>query len=547
MTQGAGAAATAGRQQVEIASLAERMTYLQALRVTLAILVLGSGLFFSDVTGATFTDLLLVTAGYVLLSGSMEGLRRMDRGSGLRIIQLGLLIDGLYIAWTVFSTGGVQSPLLFLFYLHLIAVTLLASYRTGIKLAAWHSLLIFVVLYAQTSGVLDVRDGLASLIDEDATLLNRVAILNITALICIALGTAAFSSLNERELKRRKGDMEDLVSMASALEELSTPGDIAGLTLERVCESFGFKRGVILTRAATATPVLAFRGPGEPGPIKDGVDAIVERALGSRTPQLVKKLDADADPRLGALLPFAQNVAVFPMTAEGQSIGVLAVEHAGGGRIERRVVGMVSQFVSHAALSLQNAWLYEQVQKQAETDALTGLANRRTFESALEREMSRAARNGEQLTLAMFDIDEFKSLNDAYGHQTGDDVLKKVAAALAHTCRDFDTPARYGGEEFAVILPSCTTRESLAVAERLRASLSEIEGLPTPITASAGVATFPTHASDIQSLVKASDEALYESKRAGRDRVTRSRRRGRAKRASHDVLTGVSLDDAGTE
>jgi diguanylate cyclase (GGDEF)-like protein len=165
---------------------------------------------------------------------------------------------------------------------------------------------------------------------------------------------------------------------------------------------------------------------------------------------------------------------------------------------------------------------------------LTGISNRRTFESTLERELSRATRNGEQLTLAMFDIDHFKKLNDTYGHQTGDDVLKKVAAALAEACRDFDTPARYGGEEFALILPSCSTKESLAVGERLRAAISEIDAVRA-ITASAGVATFPIHASDAQSLIKAADEALYESKRGGRDRVTRSRRRPRGKKTEIEI------------
>jgi diguanylate cyclase (GGDEF)-like protein len=540
MTTSGAKMAAARPQQLEIAPLAERVNYLQALRVAFAVIVLGSGIFVSDVLGASFGDLLLGTAGYVLLSGTMEGLRRMERGPGLRIIQLGLLVDGLYLAWAVWSTGGLLSPLRFLFYIHLIGVTLLASYRTGIKIAAWHSLLIFVVLYAQKAGVLEVNDGLGATLREEAPLFNRVALFNITALWGVAIGTAVFSSLNERELKRRKGDMEDLAAMASALENVTTPEEISAVLLERVCESFGFKRGAVVAGSPEDMALLGYRGPGEYDSVAEGVDSIVTRAAENRAPQLAKKLDPDGDPRFNSVLPFASNVAVFPMTAEGQTIGALAVENPGGGKIERRVVDMVSQFALHGALALENAWLYQQIQKQAETDALTGLANRRTFSSALERELSRAARNGEQLTLAMFDIDHFKSLNDTYGHQTGDEVLKKVAAALVEASRDFDTPARYGGEEFAVILPSCSTRESLAVAERLRKSLSEIEGLPVEITASAGVASFPTHAGDIDALIKAADEALYESKRAGRDRVTRSRRRARARRIPKPAESAAS-------
>jgi diguanylate cyclase (GGDEF)-like protein len=200
---------------------------------------------------------------------------------------------------------------------------------------------------------------------------------------------------------------------------------------------------------------------------------------------------------------------------------------------------MLKQFAAHGALALRNAWLLEQVQRMAETDALTGIANRRTFEGLLERELSRAERSGEQLTLVMFDIDHFKSLNDTYGHQAGDEVLKKAAASLADACRDFDTAARYGGEEFAAILPACTTSESLVVAERLREAFGDIE-FEVPITASAGVATFPVHAADAKGLVKAADEALYESKRAGRARVTRSRRRGRRQSAARKAGTPTS-------
>jgi diguanylate cyclase (GGDEF)-like protein len=492
----------------------------------MAALVLGASLFTPDVIGATLSDLLLGTALYLLVTAVAEGLRRMDTGRGLAIISISLLVDGVYLAWVLYTAGGVLSPLRFLLFVHVIAVTLLASYRTGLKITLWHSLLSFVVYYAQSSGVLDVKDAIGGG-DAASADFTHSALFTIGALLVVALVTARFSQLNERELKRRKADMEDLAGMASELEGLATPADIAETLLRRVTESFGFRRGVVLTGAVDDLKLAAFQGPGEPSPFRSGTDETVTKALTERRVQLKKQLDPELDPRLSALMPFARNVAVFPMTAEGKSVGILAVEHPGRTtRIERRVVDMVTQFATHAALVLENAALYQLVQRQAETDALTGIPNRRTFESTLDKEMSRAARNGEQLTLAMFDIDHFKSLNDTFGHQTGDEVLKKVAHALATACRDFDTPARYGGEEFAVILPSCSSKESLAVAERLREAISKIDTVRA-VTASTGVATFPTHAGDMKSLIKAADEALYESKRAGRDRVTRSRRRSR--------------------
>ncbi len=510
-------------QSTELVSLAERMGYLQALRVGLAVVALASALFASQVVGASLADLTLFTAGYLLLSATAEGLRRAGRGRGLAVVGGMLLIDGIYLAWVTYVTGGSDSPLQFLLYLHLIAVTLLAAYRTGLKIALWHSLLFFVVFYAQAARLLEPIDEAAA----DGAL-NTRSIFTVAGFFVFALGTAAFSSINERELRRRKVDLEALTEMAKGLEQESDPRGVAQSLLDNVAEAFGFQRGVVVAAPDGGDPsLMAFRGPGEAPEAKAGIDDVMQRAWDARATILVKQLDPDGDPRLSALMPFARNLVVAPLFAEGQPLGVLSLEYTPGTgpRIERRVVDMVSQFSAHASLALRNAWLGEQVQKMADTDALTGISNRRTFEAVLEREVSRAARSGEQVTLVMFDIDHFKSINDTHGHQMGDTVLKKVARTLAEGCRDFDVPARYGGEEFVVILPACSSKESLVVAERLRRSLGEADN-PVPVTASAGAATFPTHAVDPQRLIAAADEALYESKRAGRDRVTRSRRRG---------------------
>jgi diguanylate cyclase (GGDEF)-like protein len=254
--------------------------------------------------------------------------------------------------------------------------------------------------------------------------------------------------------------------------------------------------------------------------------AVIQRAWDEHIVLPLKRLDEESAPVLSALLPNARNVVVVPLFAEGKPVGVLAVEYdvASSARIERRVLSMVGQFASHAALALRNAWLLEQVWKMAETDPLTGIANRRVFEATLERELARAERSGEQVSLVMMDIDHFKRLNDSHGHQAGDDVLRQLAANLTAACRGFDTPARFGGEEFAVILPTCTSKESLWIADRMRQQLSEMDDV-APITVSVGVATYPAHSEDAAGLVKAADEALYEAKRAGRNRVTRSRRR----------------------
>lgn len=167
----------------------------------------------------------------------------------------------------------------------------------------------------------------------------------------------------------------------------------------------------------------------------------------------------------------------------------------------------------------------EGLRRMAETDGLTGIANRRRFESALAEERRRAARTGSTLSLGMFDVDHFKAYNDAYGHLEGDECLKKVASVLsAHARRPGDLAARYGGEEFALLLPDTDPEGALA---RVRSAASEIRNLGIPhesspfriVTISAGVASAPRGQGD---LVLAADQALYAAKAAGRDAIRQS-------------------------
>jgi diguanylate cyclase (GGDEF)-like protein len=159
-------------------------------------------------------------------------------------------------------------------------------------------------------------------------------------------------------------------------------------------------------------------------------------------------------------------------------------------------------------------------QDAAFTDDLTGLANRRRFERQLAREVARTERYGHPFCLLFVDIDKFKEVNDAHGHDAGDEALRLVANAIQSGTRGIDTGARIGGDEFAVILPETNLARGLEVAERLRASIRSlaIEGTGH-VTASVGVAELPACAPGGDELRAAADAALYEAKRGGRDRV----------------------------
>jgi diguanylate cyclase (GGDEF)-like protein len=493
------------------------MRYLQALRVAFGCIVLASALLAREVVGAPVDSLFVMTVAYVAVTLGAEGARAATKSRGLPILAVTLLIDGIYLGWVIYLTGGPQSPLRFLLYLHIVAVTLLASYRTGLKIAVWHSLLTFVALYAGLAGLLPTSAGHFTRMAPVE--LRRLSAFNVSAFWLVALTTATFSAMNERELRRRRLDVEALAEMAAEVENITQPRDVADALLRKVTERLSFSRGVVFEPTAEGVVVMASKGAADTN-LPPGSDDAVGRALARRKPTLKRELDSLSNPRLAALLPGARNMVLVPLYAEGHALALMAVEHSRPGRrIERRVVSLAAQFATHAALALRKTRLLEEVQRLAETDALTGVANRRVFDATLTREVARANRTGEQLTLVMVDVDHFKFFNDTFGHQAGDDVLRQVARSLTETCREFDTVARYGGEEFAVVLPGCTVDEAVATAERMRAAVSKVPA-PIPITASAGTSTYPTDAEDACSLIETSDKALYNSKRNGRDKAT---------------------------
>jgi two-component system, cell cycle response regulator len=161
----------------------------------------------------------------------------------------------------------------------------------------------------------------------------------------------------------------------------------------------------------------------------------------------------------------------------------------------------------------------------AVTDQLTGLHNRRYMESQLKAHLNRASRGGPPVSVLIADIDHFKRVNDLFGHDAGDDVIREFAARLASNFRPRDLACRFGGEEFVVIMPETAASDAMAIAERLRASIEEspfVIGLARDrleVTCSVGVAIAAMHEQDGDILLKRADEALYEAKRTGRNRV----------------------------
>src|SRR4051794_4085568 len=210
-----------------------------------------------------------------------------------------------------------------------------------------------------------------------------------------------------------------------------------------------------------------------------------------------------------------------------EQVGVVSIARAGRD-FDDGEYDLFAYLAGQAAVSIENVDLHETVRRQALTDELTGLYNLRHFHDTLDTELERQRRFGTNVGLVMLDIDDFKQVNDNYGHQQGDLVLIEVARALRNLSRDIDEPARYGGEEMAVILPQTDVAGAELLAERMRTAVEDLridrldgEGELT-VTASFGVASMPYNAHDKAALIAEADAALYRAKRAGKNRVARA-------------------------
>jgi diguanylate cyclase (GGDEF)-like protein len=219
------------------------------------------------------------------------------------------------------------------------------------------------------------------------------------------------------------------------------------------------------------------------------------------------------------------SIPIGPFSDGGEPHGLLTVGRRG------RAFGdddkhLLRSLVAQATLALENVELHEEVQRQAVTDELTGLANHGRFQEVLNAEMEQVRRYHYVVGLIMLDVDNFKVVNDTYGHPQGDVVLKQIAHVLRDTSRDADAPARYGGEEMALILPHTDLEGSYAIAERVRVAIEElriprIDGQGVlRVTASLGVGA--TTDGDKDTLIGEADAALYRAKRAGKNRSVRA-------------------------
>jgi diguanylate cyclase (GGDEF)-like protein len=300
-------------------------------------------------------------------------------------------------------------------------------------------------------------------------------------------------------------------------------------TVESIGTTFGASRCLLLkmiedtnkvgvfehTRDFPSVRELFLSGPGE---------AFTHVALTKTTPHDLG--DPDLEPQGDYDRTFLRQLGmrsglIVPLIMRERVLGVLFLQDCSQTRAwSIDDISLLGSLADQVSVAIENAELHHEKERQAVTDGLTGIANRRCFTETLMHEFERAKRYEQPLSLVLIDLDFLKVINDSFGHQIGDEAIKEVAGTLKQCSRAIDLAARYGGEEFCLLLPNTEVTMAEQFAERLRRLINEvhIEG-PGHISASFGVASFPIHAGDPDTLFRRADEALYEAKQTGRNTV----------------------------
>lgn len=215
------------------------------------------------------------------------------------------------------------------------------------------------------------------------------------------------------------------------------------------------------------------------------------------------------------------SIVGLPLMMGSRVVGVMNLARTITGPFSSTDIRLLTLLADQAAIAIVNARLHQAVSRQARQDTLTGLPNRRGLDERLEAEIVQTSRTGGVFSVMMLDVDGFKQVNDTWGHEAGDEILRQVASALIGTVRSSDFLARYGGDEMTLILPGTDLTQAQVVVRKIQEHMQTLHlslpaGQTVTLSLSGGIALYPRHGETAASLMRAADEALYRAKRAGR-------------------------------
>jgi diguanylate cyclase (GGDEF)-like protein len=369
-------------------------------------------------------------------------------------------------------------------------------------------------------GVLDVQST------EQLTARDR----ELLELVARQANRAMLQAEQYEEGQRRAARAEALLDAGIALTASLDPEAVTGAVLDQMAQLLPFD-GAALLLMDEACRLRLVDGRGEfalnaelfAGIAPDASPLTREMARTGK-PFLISNVPAHFGGDPPSAYEWLHAAIVAPLMAQDRLLGAIIVGATTHAQYTPEDAATAAELARHAAAALRNAQLHAAMSRAAETDALTGVSNRRALMDRMERELERAKRYRHPLAVLFFDIDRFKSFNDTYGHQFGDFVLQELASIAQRSVRSIDLIARYGGEEFVAVLPETDGERALIVAERLRQNVMPHpfvlpSGERVHVTISVGVAVFPPDAGTVDDLVRAADSALYTAKQSGRNRV----------------------------
>ncbi len=380
--------------------------------------------------------------------------------------------------------------------------------------------------------------GLGGFDDDDLRLLGILADQATTAFA----GAASLA-----EARRLAAELRQLLDMSSALSRTLDPRAVARLMAEHLAHAVGAERALISDwdPAGNRLRTLGCYPPARRELLDDfyplGSYPLTARVLADGGIATIDADDPDADAAEAAELrrEGMRGLIMLPLIAKGEAIGLAEITSPGRATDDPGRIALARTMAHEAAMALDNARAYEAVRDLADRDPLTGFFNHRYLHERLAEEVVRAIRTRRPVSVLMLDLDDFKLVNDTFGHVYGDRVLVYVAETLRAALRASDVAARYGGDEFAVILPETSAADAATVAERIlaafRADPFSADGrTPIPVGSSIGIATHPGDGRTATDLFAAADAGLYAAKSEGGSRVRVGRR-------------GQPADEAGSE
>ncbi len=334
----------------------------------------------------------------------------------------------------------------------------------------------------------------------------------------------------EKQIREYTSQLEALFNIGLTASKTLDISELLGNVIDKVLHATGFNAvGIFLFDQHTRKVVLmAHRG------VSNGLLRNAERmkfnedftALVARSGKSIIVQDVSTESRvrpMGFEGEGIESFAVVPIMSKEQVLGVVAIGSHSVHQFPLSTMRLLDTITMQIGMAIDNARLYERALHLAFTDNLTGLYNRRYLLDQLDREFARVARNESSISLLMIDLDGLKKINDQFGHNEGDVVLKKVAKILKQNTRSSDVASRWGGDEFVLLAPDTDSKSAYILAERIRYQvehcLPKVAGQELTITISVGLAAYPGSVSCVTELLKRADDAMYNAKGLGKNQV----------------------------